>query len=187
MKQRCRWAECGSLQLKAYHDEEWGKPIRGDRELFELLILESFHTGLSWQIVLHKREAFRSAMDHFDPNLIANYDAAKVDSLMQNPQLIRHRGKIQAAIINARSFLAIQQEYGSFLAFIQTVLPQEVVKLQDIPQATTVWSDELARKLKQKGMRFLGSVTVEAFLEAAGFLDGHEPACFCAAQVQSQR
>lgn len=105
---RCGWAENGSAQLKTYHDEEWGKPVRGERELFELLILESFHSGLSWQIVLHKREAFRAAMDQFDPVLIAAYDSARLDALMQNARLIRHRGKFQAAITNARCFLAIQ-------------------------------------------------------------------------------
>ena len=115
---RCGWAENGSAQLKTYHDEEWGKPVRGERELFELLILESFHSGLSWQIVLHKREAFRAAMDQFDPVLIAAYDSARLDALMQNARLIRHRGKFQAAITNARCFLAIQQEYGTFLTFI---------------------------------------------------------------------
>ena len=175
---RCGWAENGSAQLKTYHDEEWGKPVRGERELFELLILESFHSGLSWQIVLHKREAFRAAMDQFDPVLIAAYDSARLDALMQNARLIRHRGKFQAAITNARCFLAIQQEYGTFLAFIQTILPPEPILLRTCPHpATTVWSDTLAKQMKQRGMRFLGSVTVQAFLEAAGFIDGHEAEC----------
>ena len=139
---RCGWAENGSAQLKTYHDEEWGKPVRGERELFELLILESFHSGLSWQIVLHKREAFRAAMDQFDPVLIAAYDSARLDALMQNARLIRHRGKFQAAITNARCFLAIQQEYGTFLTFIQTILPPEPIQLRTCPHpATTVWSD----------------------------------------------
>lgn len=180
-RHRCHWAERGSPELQVYHDQEWGKPLHSDPELFELLILETFHCGLSWQVVLNKREAFRAAMDYFDVQKIARYDWQKIEELLINPGLIRHRGKLEAAVINARCFLEIQQAFGSFDDYLNHFTCSKRIRLHEIPHpSVTPLSDAVARDLKKRGMKFVGSVTIEAYLEAAGYIDAHEPCCFCA-------
>ena len=177
-KNRCGWAQNNAI-LQAYHDAEWGKPARDDQTLYELLFLEAFQAGLSWLIVLKKREAFRAAFDGFDPRKIAAYDEAKVQSLLQNEGIIRSPRKISAAIQNAKVFLDIQREFGSFSAYLWGFaegLP--VVNQTDAFVTTTPLSDAMSADLRRRGMRYMGAVTLYSYLQAVGVVNDHELACF---------
>lgn len=157
---RCAWAT--REPLLSYHDEEWGTPLHDERKLFEFLVLEGAQAGLSWETVLRKRSAYRKAFDRFDPKKVAAYGARDVERLMNDAGIIRNRGKITAAIDNAKAFLAIQKEWKSFDAYLAG------------------FTDALAlsKDLKSRGMRFVGPTIVESFMEATGRLDHHEPGCF---------
>ena len=178
-KKRCFWVREDSALYCAYHDEEWGTPIRDDCEMYGLFLLELFQAGLSWITLLKKREAFSEAFDGFDVEKIANYDQTKVDDLLQNAAIIRSRGKIEAAIANAKIVLDLKREYGSFCNYLWSFSGGKVVlSPDDQPRATSPLSDRMSVDLKRRGMRYAGSVTIHSFLQAAGIVNEHEPACY---------
>ena len=181
MCERCNWGFRNELMVN-YHDTEWGVPLHDDRKLFEFLVLEGFQAGLSWQIVLNKREAFRNAFDHFDPEKVAAYDSRKVDELMRNEAIIRNRRKIEASISNARCFLQIIDEFGSFDQYIWAFVGFKpmVNHFADIKQlpAKTPLSDVISNDLKKRGFRFVGSTVVYAHMQATGMVNDHLVSCF---------
>ena len=165
-----------------YHDAEWGVPLHDDRKLFEFLVLDAFQAGLSWAIVLKKREAFRKAFDNFDPRKVAKYDVRKVKTLLADAGIIRNRLKIEATIANARAFLAVQREFGSFDRYIWQFTGGRTMMnrwraLSQLP-ARSPESDAMSRDLKARGFRFVGSTICYAFMQAAGMVDDHLVSCF---------
>jgi len=180
IKQRCGWC-IGDKLYEEYHDNEWGKPVRDDQTLFEFLVLETMQAGLSWITILRKRENYREALDGFDVVKIADYDQEKIASLMQNPGIIRHRLKVDSMVNNAQAFLNIQQEHGSFSSFLWSYVDDQPVRnsvtnYKEAP-ATTPISDALAKNLKKKGFKFVGSTTIYAFMQAVGMVNDHEIWC----------
>lgn len=179
---RCAWAGDDPLYI-AYHDTEWGRPEHDDGKLFEMLILEGMQAGLSWITILRKRQAFRAAFDGFDPRKVAQYDAAKIEALMQNPAIIRNRRKIEAAVGNAKAFLTVQQQYGSFDRFLwQYVEGAPIVNHWDNPRdmpAATPLSEQISRDLKKRGFRFVGPTIVYSLMQAIGMVDDHMVWCPC--------
>ena len=174
---RCRWAK-GELMTR-YHDEEWGVPVHDDQKLYEMLLLEAFQAGLSWQVVLSKRENFRRAFDDFNAEKIASYDEAKIQSLLADTGLIRCRRKIEGAIANARCYLQIRQEFGSFASYLYSFTGgKPVINKTGEVFTTSPVSDALSRDLRKRGMKYMGSVTVYSYLQAVGVVDDHEPCCF---------
>ncbi|MBP3647383.1 MAG: DNA-3-methyladenine glycosylase I [Clostridia bacterium] len=174
---RCRWAK-GELMIR-YHDEEWGRPAEDDQKLYEMLLLEAFQAGLSWQVVLSKRENFRRAFDGFDAHKIAAYDESKIAQLLSDPGLIRCRRKIEGAVVNARIFLEIQREFGSFRDYLYSFTGGEIITNESGEVITTSpVSDALSRDLRKRGMKYMGSVTVYSYLQAVGVVNDHEPQCF---------
>lgn len=178
-KQRCIWAEDVPEIYQMYHDYEWGIPVHDDQKLFEMLILEGFQAGLSWLTILKKREAFREAFDHFDVQKVASYDMEKEEELRNNPAIVRNRLKIHATVENAHVFINIQQEYGSFHAYLWQFTDHKIIYLndQEIP-VTTPLSDQISKDLKQRGMRFVGSTIIYSFLQAVGVVNDHTIGCF---------
>ena len=176
---RCKWVNEKSELYKKYHDEEWGTPKYDDKELFELLILESFQAGLSWLTVLKKREAFRKAYDNFDVTKVANYTDDKINELLQNPDIIRSKNKIAASINNAKIFIRIQKEFGSFSKYIWAFSDNKIVKniTDNIPVSTPL-SDAVSKDLKKRGMKYVGTVIIYSYLQAIGIVDDHEKDCF---------
>ena len=178
-KTRCFWVRQDSPLYCAYHDEEWGTPIHNDQEMYGLFLLELFQAGLSWITLLKKREAFSEAFDGFDVEKIAAYDAAKVEELLQNAGIIRSRGKIEAAISNAKIVLELRREYGSFCNYLWSFSGGKVVlSPDDSPRATSPLSDRMAEDMKRRGMKYAGSVTIHSFLQAAGIVNEHETNCY---------
>lgn len=180
-KQRCAWANSSTLYMD-YHDLEWGVPVHEDRKLLEFLILEGAQAGLSWSTILNKRLGYLQAFDNFEALNIANYSDGKVQELLANPEIVRNRLKIQAAIQNARSFLKVQDQYGSFDAFIWQFVDGKPVQnswksLQEIP-ATTKESDAMNKELKKLGFTFVGSTICYAFMQAVGMVNDHTVDCF---------
>lgn len=162
----------------AYHDSEWGVPSRDDRYLFEMLILEGFQAGLSWECVLNKREDFRAAFDGFDPRTVSEYGEDKLAALAEDPKIIRNRRKIAAAVENAKAFLAIQAEFGSFANYIWGFTDGEVIhNTDDVFRATSPLSDAVSADLKRRGMKFVGSTIIYSYLQACGVIDDHELGC----------
>jgi DNA-3-methyladenine glycosylase I len=181
MKQRCAWANSSQLYLD-YHDSEWGVPVHDDRKLFEFLILEGAQAGLSWSTILNKRQGYVQAFDNFEVSKIANYSDIKVQELLANPGIVRNRLKIQAAIQNARSFLEVQDQYGSFDAYIWQFVDGKPVQnswksLQEIPPKTKE-SDAMSKELKKLGFTFVGSTICYAFMQAIGMVNDHTVDCF---------
>jgi len=178
---RCPWA--GDTQIYIdYHDKEWGRPVHDDRKLFEMLILEGMQAGLSWITILKRRETFREAFDNFDPEIVARYDEAKMWELMENEGIIRNRLKIHAAVNNAKLFLKVQEDYGSFDKFIwsyvdHTPIVGHIKTMEDIP-ATTEVSDRMSKDLKKMGFKFVGSTILYAFMQATGMVNDHLTDCF---------
>src|SRR5579875_2179847 len=184
---RCAWA-LSSQQYIEYHDNEWGVPVHDDRKLFEMLILEGVQAGLSWSLILKKRAGYFQAFDGFDAHKIARYDDRKVQELLANPEIVRNRLKIQAAIQNARAFLALQSRYGSFDAFLWQFVggqPRQNAwqTLQDIP-ASTDESDAMSKELKRQGFTFVGTTICYAFMQAIGMVNDHIVECFRWQEVQ---
>jgi DNA-3-methyladenine glycosylase I len=178
MIKRCDWART-DLSI-AYHDLEWGVPLHDDRALFEFLILEGAQAGLSWETILKKRDNYRAAFDNFDAAKVARYDQRKVERLLANPGIVRNRLKIAAAIQNARLFLAVQKEFGSFDVYVWRFVnnhPRKRKRGQQVP-ATTAESDALSKDLKQRGFKFVGSTICYAFMQAVGMVNDHNPSCF---------
>jgi DNA-3-methyladenine glycosylase I len=178
MPKRCDWAKTDLLI--AYHDNEWGVPVHDDRRLFEFLILEGAQAGLSWEIVLNKREGYRAAFSGFDPAKVARYDSRKCEMLMQNAGIIRNRLKIAAAIQNAKSFLATSSEFGSFDRYIWKFVdgvPRKRKRGQPVP-AHTNESDAMSKDLRARGFKFVGTTICYAFMQAVGIVNDHNHSCF---------
>jgi len=178
---RCDWCRSDDLYIK-YHDEEWGVPVYDDRKQFEFLVLESAQSGLSWLTILRKRENYRIAYDNFEPEKVAVYDDKKIDELLSNQGIIRNRRKIEASINNARKFLEIQREFGSFNSYIWEFVNQQPImnsyqNISEIP-ATSALSDVISKDLKQRGFRFLGSITIYSHMQATGIVNDHVDYCF---------
>jgi DNA-3-methyladenine glycosylase I len=175
----CSWALGGDALYLAYHDGEWGVPSHDDRHLFEMLILEGFQAGLSWRTILQKRGAFRQAFGGFDPAAVARFGEEKISELMGNPGIVRNRLKIAAAIGNAKAFLQIREEFGSFSNYLWGWVGNTPIRYFGGPiPARTPLSDALSLELKRRGMKFVGSVIIYSFLQAVGVVDDHEPGCF---------
>jgi DNA-3-methyladenine glycosylase I len=184
---RCAWAGADGPNpdplMVAYHDDEWGQPVGDGAELFERLALESFQAGLSWSTILHKREVFRAAFRGFDPRVVAAFDEADVERLMADAGIVRNRAKILATIGNAAGTLEIVDAFGSFDAYLTTMVPPPPARLPptarwgDIPPSTAT-SDALSADLKRRGFRFVGSTIVYAFMQSVGLVDDHLPGCF---------
>lgn len=180
-KLRCDWCNNSEIYVK-YHDKEWGEPVYEDRKLFEMLVLESFQAGLNWLTILKKRESFRQAFDEFDYELISNYSEEKISELLQNENIIRHRGKIEATINNAKAFLKIQTEFGSFSSYIWKYVNHSpklnsFSSLKEVPSQTDL-SQRISKDLKKRGFKFLGPTTVYAFMQATGMVSDHVTYCF---------
>jgi DNA-3-methyladenine glycosylase I len=178
MLKRCAWPR-SNLAI-AYHDQEWGVPLHDDRGLFEFLILEGAQAGLSWETVLQKRDNYRAAFDNFDPAKVAKYDPRKVERLLSNAGIIRNRLKIGSAIQNAREFIAVQQEFGSFDDYLWGFVdnrPQKRKRGAVVP-ARTPLSDELSKDLTKRGFKFVGSTICYAFMQAVGLVNDHNLSCF---------
>ncbi|WP_158841081.1 DNA-3-methyladenine glycosylase I [Polaribacter sp. L3A8] len=181
MKQRCFWVTDSKL-YKEYHDCEWGTPVYDDETLFEFLILETFQAGLSWITILNKRENFRKAFDNFDYKKIAIYPESKYEALLLDAGIIRNKLKIRSAITNAKLFIEIQNEFGSFSKFIWGYVNEKPIlnkfdKRADVP-ATTALSDKLSKDLKKRGFKFVGSTVMYAYMQAVGLVNDHTTDCF---------
>jgi len=192
-KKRCAWAESGNELYLQYHDREWGVPVHEDRKQFEFLILEGAQAGLSWSTVLNKREGYRKAFARFDPVKVARFSEKKIETLIQDPSIIRNRLKITSAVSNALAFLAIQKEYGSFDTYIWDFVGGKPLQnrwnaMADVP-ATSPESEALSKDLKQRGLKFVGSTIMYAHLQAAGLVNDHLVSCFryreCAALART--
>lgn len=180
MTNRCPWVSDLEIYQK-YHDEEWGRPLHDDQKLFELLILEGAQAGLSWLTVLKKRDNYRQAFDNFDPKKIAKYNQTKIDQLLNNEGIIRNRLKIASTIQNAQAFLQIQKEFGSFDKYIWAFVDHKPIQnkfktLKDYPTKTPI-SDQISKDLKKRGMNFVGSTIIYAFMQAAGLVSDHTTGC----------
>ena len=179
---RCKWAEGVSLDYIAYHDEEWGVPVRDDRVQFEFLILEGAQAGLSWSTILNKRAGYRKAFADFDPQKVARFTDKRVEKLLQDPGIVRNRLKVQSAVTNARAFLAVQEQFGSFSDYIWGFVDGEPIQNRfrrdsDVP-ATSTASDALSKDLKKRGFKFVGSTIVYAHMQATGLVNDHVVGCF---------
>jgi DNA-3-methyladenine glycosylase I len=188
MPKRCFWART-DLSI-AYHDKEWGVPLHDDHKLFEFLILEGAQAGLSWEIILRKRDAYRIAFSQFDPAKVSRYTDRKVEQLLGNAGIVRNGLKIRAAIQNAKAFLAIQKEFGSFDRYVWRFVdevPKRRKRGQNLP-AVSEESDAMSKDLKQRGFKFVGSTICYAFMQAVGLVNDHDPGCFRYREVgQSQK
>ncbi len=179
---RCKWAEGVSLDYIAYHDEEWGVPVHDDRVQFEFLILEGAQAGLSWSTILNKRAGYRKAFADFDPQKVARFTEKRIEKLLQDPGIVRNRLKVQSAVTNARAFLAVQEEFGSFSDYIWGFVDGKPIqnrfrKDSDIP-ATSKESDALSKDLKKRGFKFVGSTIIYAHMQATGLVNDHVVGCF---------
>ena len=177
-KNRCHWVNPKNEKYIRYHDKEWGVPLYDDKKLFEMLILECFQAGLSWECVLNKREAFRAAFDGFDLEKVCSYSEEKIEELKINPLIIRNRLKIQAAVTNAKVFRDIQKEYGSFSEYLWHWTGRKVI--YENTKTTSPLSDEISKDLKKRGMKFVGTTVVYSYLQAVGVISSHEDGCFLA-------
>ncbi len=187
-QQRCEWGTSSPLYIE-YHDTEWGVPVHDERKLFEFLILEGAQAGLSWSTILNKRQAYIQAFDNFEPAKVASYDDAKVQQLLANPGIVRNRLKIQAAIQNARSYIAVQDQYGSFGTYVWQFVDGKPIlnswkSLQEIPAATKE-ADAMSKELKKRGFTFVGSTICYAFMQAVGMVNDHVVDCFRWQEVQA--
>ena len=174
-KTRCSWAGPDEIYIK-YHDEEWGIPTHDDRELFEMLVLESFQAGLSWITILKKRQNFKKAFDDFDVEKVAAYDESKISELLENEGIIRHRGKITSAINNAQVLIEIQKEFGSFDSYIWSFTDGKIIKAEYLTESDL--SKDISKDLKRRGMKFVGPTIIYSYLESIGIIDNHQKECF---------
>lgn len=187
-KARCPWAT--DELYRKYHDEEWGVPSHDDRHLFEMLILEGAQAGLSWSTILKKREHYREAFDQFDPMKVAKYGDARFEQLMSNPGIVRNRLKISAAIGNARAFLEIEKEFGSFNAYIWEFTGRKTIQnarasMKDVPPKTQE-SDRVSKDLLDRGFKFVGSTICQAFMQAVGMVNDHLTSCYRWKELKDQ-
>jgi DNA-3-methyladenine glycosylase I len=186
---RCAWAT--EEPARTYHDEEWGVPVHDDARLFELLTLEGAQAGLSWNTILRKRAGYRRVFHDFDPALVARLDEEAIAAAVADPGIVRHRGKIRSTVANAAAFIAVQQTYGSFDAYLWAFVDGRPrisrYALDDDPPTTTELSDQISRDLKRRGFTFVGSTIVQSFLQACGVLDDHRTECFRAAPAPGRK
>jgi DNA-3-methyladenine glycosylase I len=181
MKNRCQWTKDDALMI-AYHDEEWGMPVHDDRKHFEFLLLDAFQAGLSWKTILHRREGFRKAFADFDVRKVAKFNEKKLEKLMHDEGIIRNRLKIYGAVKNAKAFMQIQKEFGSFDKYVWQFTNNKTIEnkrksIKDIP-ATTKESDAMSKDLKKRGFTFVGSTICYAYMQAAGMVNDHTKDCF---------
>jgi len=186
---RCLWAQSSPLE-QHYHDHEWGVPVHDDHLLFEFLILEGAQTGLSWVTILKKRDAYRLAFDQFDAEQIANYDDGKITELLANPGIVRNRLKVQSAVTNARAFLAVQQEFGSFAAYIWQFVDGKPVlntwkEHADLPVSTPA-SERMSKDLLKRGFKFVGPTICYAYMQAVGMVNDHVVGCFKYEEIKAK-
>jgi len=187
MTQRCEWCLNHDIYV-AYHDEEWGVPVHDDRTLFEMVVLDGAQAGLSWLTILKKRDNYRAAFDNFDPGKVAKYSPRKIEQLLQNPGIVRNRLKVESAVRNARAFLEIQAEFGSFDTYLWRFVEGAPIQnawtsMAQIP-ARTKESDTVSEDLKKRGFNFVGSTICYAFMQAAGLVNDHVVDCFRYAQLK---
>ncbi|WP_448568836.1 DNA-3-methyladenine glycosylase I [Thalassotalea ganghwensis] len=187
---RCHWLDESKPDYVKYHDEEWGVPVHDDNIMFEFLILESAQAGLSWYTILKRREGYRQAFDNFSANKVAQYTELDVARLMENPNIIRNKAKINAAINNAKIFLALQKEFGSFSHYLwgfvnNKTIVNEISSLKDYP-STTSTSDAISKDLKNRGFKFFGSTICYAHMQACGLVNDHNLHCFRRQQIIDQ-
>ncbi len=189
---RCRWAEGNSLAYIEYHDTEWGVPVRDDNRQFEFLVLEGAQAGLSWSTILNKRDGYRRLFASFDPAKVARFSRQRVDKILEDPAIVRNRLKVESAVSNAKAFLAVQREFGSFCDYIWRFVDGKPIQNRhrrdaDVP-ATSPESDALSKDLKQRGFKFVGSTIVYAHMQATGMVNDHVTSCFrykhCAAMAK---
>ena len=173
---RCKWCNLNNPKYIEYHDNEWCKPNFDDKYLFEMLILESFQAGLSWECILNKREDFRKAYDNFDINKVINYNDTKIEELLKNKEIIRNKLKIKASINNSKIFKNIQKEYGCFSNYLNTFTKGKII--YDSVSTTSNLSDEISKDLTKRGMKFTGSTIIHSYLQAIGIINSHEKQCF---------
>jgi DNA-3-methyladenine glycosylase I len=181
-KARCGWVPAGDVEYARYHDEEWGRPVRNDQRLFEMLTLEGAQAGLSWSTILRKRTAYRKAFAAFDPAKVARFDVRRRDALLQDPGIVRNRLKIDSTVTNARAFLEVQQEFGSFSRYLWDWVDGRAVlngwrTRRQVP-ASSELSDRISRDLKKRGFRFVGSTIIYAYLQAVGVVNDHTAGCY---------
>ena len=174
---RCKWVNLNNKLYVDYHDHEWGVPKYDDDYLFELLILEMFQAGLTWECILNKRESFRKAFDNFNYRKISQYDSNKINKLLNNKDIIRNRLKIKASINNAQIFMNIQGEYGSFANYIWSFTNNQVIYNKELLTHNEL-SDKISKDLKKRGMKFVGSIIIYSYLQAIGIVNDHEKECF---------
>ncbi len=182
-KTRCEWVSGGNALYYAYHDEEWGVPVHEDRELFEFLTLEAAQAGLSWATVLNKREGYRIAFDNFDIKTVAGYSDKKIAELLENPEIIRNKLKVNATVINAGRILEMQKEFGSFDSYIWQFVDGKTIQnkwggMEDVPAKTDL-SDAMSKDLKKRGFKFIGTTICYAFMQATGMVNDHTVDCCC--------
>lgn len=178
-KGRCRWVPADDPDYIRYHDEEWGRPVHDDRLLFEMLILEGAQAGLSWSTILHKRSSYQSAFAQFDPKKVARFDARKKAALLQDPGIVRNRLKIDSTVSNARAFLDVQKEFGSFDEYLWSFVDgRPVMNDSGAFPTRTELSDRISKDLKKRGFRFVGTTILYAYLQAVGVVNDHSADCF---------
>lgn len=188
---RCRWAAGGNALYVSYHDNEWGVPLHDDRRLFEFLVLEGAQAGLSWSIILNKREGYRQAFAGFDPQKVARFTPARIEKMLLDPGIVRNRLKVESAVTNARAFLDIQKEFGSFNAYIWQFTGGEPIQnawksMKQVP-ASTRESDAISKDLKKRGFRFVGSTIMYAHMQATGMVNDHTIDCFRWKELDGRR
>ena len=181
-KKRCAWAE-GTFQAYVdYHDLEWGVPVHNDKTHFEFLILEGAQAGLSWSTILNKREGYRQAFANFEVEAVAEFSQAEIEMLLQNPEIVRNKLKVNAAVINARCFLDVQKEFGSFDEYVWSFVNHRVIqnewKTKEEVPASTAESDKLSKDLKKRGFKFVGSTIMYAYMQSMGMVNDHTTDCF---------
>ncbi len=186
-RRRCAWAGSDPVYI-AYHDDEWGVPLHDEHGFFEFLVLEGAQAGLSWSTILHKREGYRRAFDGFDPKRVARFDARRRACLLRDPGIVRNRGKVESAVSNAKAFLAVQKEFGSFDAYVWAFVGGRTVqnrwlRLRDVPASTPV-SEAFSRDLRKRGFRFVGPTICYAFMQATGMVNDHVLTCFRHAELR---
>lgn len=189
-KTRCPWPSDDKLMIK-YHDKEWGVPLHNDRKLFEFLILEGFQAGLSWRTILYKRENFRKAFDNFDFNKVAEYDRRKINSLLKDEGIVRNKLKVEGAVANAKAFLLMRREFGTFDKYIWNFVDGKPIQnnfnyLKEIP-AKTKLSDKISDDLRKRGFKFVGSTIVYAHMQATGMVNDHLVSCYKYKEVKLGR
>ena len=173
---RCKWCNEKNKLYVEYHDNEWGIPNFDDKYLYEMLILESFQAGLSWECILNKRESFRSSYDNFDIDKIIKYDEDKINELLNNRNIIRNKRKIEASINNSKIFKSIQNEYGSFYNYLKIFTKDKIIKERN--KTHNKLSDEISKDLQKRGMKFVGTVIIYSYLQAIGIINSHDKECY---------